>query len=60
MGGSSPYADILKIVSTDIVEDVHPFSVGEKYVIKEWNGNNYVDVKYTISKVSDKKGNFSK
>lgn len=55
MGGSSSYADILKIVSTDIVEDVHPFSVGEKYVIKEWNGSNYVDVKYTISKVSDKR-----
>lgn len=55
MGGSSPYADIVKIVSTDVVDEVHPFTVGEKFVVKEWNGDKYVDVEYTISKASTKR-----
>lgn len=55
MGGSSPYADITEIVSTEVEERKSPFEVGEKYKIKEWNGDCYVDVEYTITKITSKR-----
>lgn len=55
MGGSSPYADITEIVSTEVEEKKPPFEVGEKYKIKEWNGDHYVDVEYTITKITSKR-----
>ena len=54
MGGSCPYAEILEIVSTEVKEDCHPFKVGEVYTVKEWDGNSYVPVTYTVVKVSEK------
>lgn len=55
MGGSSPYADIIKVVSTEVEVEIHPFKVGEKFTVKVWNGNEYVNVEYTITKVSPKR-----
>lgn len=55
MGGSSPYADIMKVVSTEVEVEMHPFKVGEKFTVKVWNGNEYVNVEYTITKVSPKR-----
>lgn len=54
MGGSCPYAEILETVSTEVKEDCHPFKVGEVYTVKEWDGNSYVPVSYTVVKVSEK------
>lgn len=55
MGGSSPYADIIKVVSTEVEVEMHPFKVGERFTVKVWNGNEYVNVEYTITKVSPKR-----
>lgn len=55
MGGSSPYADIMKVVSTEVEVEMHPFKVGERFTVKVWNSNEYVNVEYTITKVSPKR-----
>lgn len=53
LGGKAAYAEIKRIVSTDIEEaPSHPFKVGESFTVKEWNGTKYADKTYTVTKVA--------
>ncbi len=49
------YAEIDHIVSTDITEEELPFVVGETFTIQAWNGNEYADKVYTVTKVANGK-----
>lgn len=55
LGGKAAYAEIKRIVSTEVQIDQHPFQVGEVYTVKAWNGQEYVDKQYEIMKVTDQK-----
>lgn len=57
-GGTASYAEIVKIVSTDI-EDVpkHPFKVGEEYTVDAWNSDTceYESKIYVVIKITDQR-----
>lgn len=46
------YSEIVEIVKAAEPTKKHPFEVGEKYTVKAWDGNNYVDKEYEITKVT--------
>ena len=49
------YSEILEIVKVSEPKKNHPFEVGELFTVKFWNGNNYIDKEYTITKVTNNK-----
>lgn len=57
-GGTASYAEIVKIVSTNI-EDIpkHPFKVGEKYTVDAWNSDTceYESKIYVVIKITDQR-----
>lgn len=55
MGGTCNYGDIVKIVSSVVSVENHPFKVGETYSVKKWNGENYIDYKVEIIKVTSER-----
>lgn len=46
------YSEIVEIVKAAEPTKKNPFEVGEKFTVKAWDGNNYVDKEYTITKVT--------
>lgn len=46
------YSEIIEIVKAAEPTKKHPFEVGEKFTVKAWNGNNYIDKEYEITKVT--------
>lgn len=53
---TASYAEITEIVkAAENTEIKHPFTVGEKFTVKAWNGNEYAPVEYTITKVTPEK-----
>lgn len=57
MGGSSSYADIEEIVSSDVklTKAPHPFKVGDKFTVSEWVSGKYVDKEYSVVKVTEER-----
>ena len=53
---SASYAEIVEVIkASESTEIKHPFTVGEKFTVKEWNGNEYADKEYTITKITPEK-----
>jgi len=53
---SASYSEITEIVKASENNEVkHPFKVGEKFTVKAWNGNEYADKEYEITKVTPEK-----
>lgn len=57
LGGSASYAEIVKIISSEnnLINYQHPFKVGEKYTVKHWNGDNYEDKEFIITKTTQER-----
>lgn len=53
--GTAAYAEIIKIISAEKHIEKHPFNVGEKLTVKEWDGKSYRDTEYMITKVTNEK-----
>ena len=53
--GKAAYAEIEKIVSEEVKEEVLPFNVGDEYTVDVWNGNGRVPKTYTVTKVTGEK-----
>lgn len=50
------YAEIEKIVSDEVADTIeHPFQVGDKFKVKQWNGEQYADKEYTVTKITPEK-----
>lgn len=49
------YSEIESIIEAKEEVKLHPFEVGEKFTVKAWDGNSYVDKEYTITKVTNDK-----
>lgn len=50
---TASYAEIVEVVKAEEnTEKTHPFEVGEVFTVKEWNGNEYADKEYKITKVT--------
>lgn len=47
------YAEISEVVSTEATLDKHPFEVGDTFTVKAWNGKEYADKDFTVTKVTD-------
>ena len=53
---TAAYAEITEIVkAAENTEILHPFTVGEKFTVKAWNGNEYAPIEYTITKITPEK-----
>ena len=53
---AASYAEITAIIKASESNEVrHPFKVGEKFTVKAWNGNEYADKEYEITKVTPEK-----
>ncbi len=53
---SANYSEIEKILKVqEVTEPQHPFTVGEKFTIEEWNGHEYVNKEYSITKITHEK-----
>lgn len=59
MGGTASYAEIVKVLSTDVKKNIekHPFNVGDKYTVQEWDGGllKRVSKEYEVIKVTDER-----
>lgn len=53
-GGKAAYAEIKEILCDNVEENLpeHPFHVGDEYTVKVWNGSEYVDKTYTVTKTT--------
>lgn len=53
---AASYAEITEVIKASESNEVrHPFKVGEKFTVKAWNGNEYADKEYEITKVTPEK-----
>lgn len=53
---SASYAEIVEVIKASENNEVkHPFKIGEKFTVKAWNGNEYADKEYEITKVTPEK-----
>lgn len=53
---SASYSEIIKVVEAkENDEPAHPFKVGETFKITEWNGNEFVEKEYSITKITPEK-----
>lgn len=53
---SASYAEIVEVIKANENNEVkHPFKVGEKFTVKAWNGSEYADKEYEITKVTPEK-----
>ena len=58
LGGTASYAEIVKVISTDIEEaPKHPFKVGEEYTVDAWNSDTceYESKIYVVIKITDQR-----
>lgn len=58
LGGTASYAEIVKVISTDIEEaPKHPFKVGEEYTVSAWNSDacKYEPKTYVVTKITDQR-----
>ena len=50
---TASYSEIIEILEAKENDEIlHPFKVGETFTVQEWNGSQYADKEYTITKVT--------
>jgi hypothetical protein len=53
---AASYAEITEIIKASESNEIrHPFKVGEKFTVKAWNGSEYADKEFEITKVTPDK-----
>lgn len=59
MGGSSPYTDVVEVLSTDISnKEVHTFKVGDVFTVKQYENGDFVNKEYKVVKISEDRVSF--
>lgn len=53
---AASYAEITEVIKASESNEIrHPFKVGEKFTVKAWNGSEYADKEFEITKVTPEK-----